>query len=154
MKRIKLFEDFNEEQRPVKRPEHENTFDPAELTGDDKKVFEAVETLCQTFYSYDNISQSFERKEMEPIITTIIDQTARGHKFPRDKQYFVFVNNFSGKGYVEIECGIDRGGNELYTENAELSSHGYPASYGEDVYTFDTRTGEIKYDKEFFKYLL
>ena len=130
-------------------------FDPyTDLSGDDRKVFDAVETMCGEFDKTPEISGMFDSNRIEPIITEIIDQTARGHEFPYDKRYYVFVNNYSGKGYVEIECGIDPNGGELNPVNPAQSSHGYPASYGESVYSYDRKTGAISYDSKFFRFVL
>jgi hypothetical protein len=146
----------NESHEPVKDPTLGRNADPYRtLKGNDLRIFEVVANMCEGFYSNPDIERAFTRKEMEPIVTTIIDQTARGHDFPKNKQYFVFVNNAFGRGYVEVECGLDRVNNDLLEAvEPEHSDHGFPASYGKDIYTYDLKTGAIKYDVDFFRQYL
>ncbi len=147
MKHIKLFENF------VKDDKHLSTFDPADLAGDDKKVYEAVESLCESLFKFEFFEKWSTTQRIDPIITEIIDQNKGGgpHDFPKEKQFYIFVNNFNGKGYKEIEGSIEVYGNsQIEVVKAEPSSHGYPASYGKSIYSYDRKTGKLEFDKEFF----
>lgn len=145
MKNLKLYEDY--------RPHADYG---SHLTGDDKKVFDAVEQFGEEFFNHEWFERRSDRSRIDPMITSIIDQNKGGgtHDFPPDKQYFVFFNNRDGKGYIEVETGIDMGGGRLVPVNPDGSSHGWPASYGEEMYSYDRKTGEIKYDREFFRWIL
>jgi hypothetical protein len=143
MKYIKIFEEYIESIGD-------------KLTGDDKKVFDVVNELCESFYNFEFFDKSAFRQRIDPIITGIIDQNQNNQakKFPNDKQFYIFINNGAdGKGYIEIETGISNSG-KFIAENAEPSSHGHPASYGKEIYSYDRKTGKVTFDKDFFSFVL
>ena len=149
MKHIKLFEAFGEGSKMVGS---ESPYD--KLYGDNKIVFDIVDGLCESLFEFEFFERYSTKNRFDPIITCIIDQNKGGgpHDFPEDKQFYIFVNNVDGVGYVEVESGIDD--YNFSARNAEPSSHGYPASYGKDIYTYDRKTGEVTYDENFFKHLI
>ena len=164
MKYLKLFEELNEEPQGEevgmrikgKGPDPWN-----DLKGDDLKVFEAADALLSEFDKEEWFEKSCYRQKMEPIITCIIDQKRSLQGGKRDskdlsKDFYIFVNNWVGKGYIEIEANIssDYGSSKFHATGVDQSSHGYPASYGYTVYEYNRKTGEITYDKEFFKVFL
>jgi hypothetical protein len=130
------------------------------LQGNDLKVFKFVTyEMGEQFYDYDWFSRSCERQRMDPIITCIIDQQLNQWGGPSclkpecrlEKELFVFLNNQDGKGYIEIEMDLTSGG---YPTNVEPSSHGWPASYGFEVYSYDMKKCEVKYCEKFFRFLI
>lgn len=132
-------------------------FDDSNLSGDDKKIYDAVNNMCDDLFEYEFFERWSTINRIDPIITSIIDQNKNGGTgdFPEDKQFFVFINNRDGNGYKELEAGIEYNGyNNLKFVNPEQSSHGWPASYGKEMYSFDRKTGKMEYDREFFKYIL
>lgn len=150
MKYVKLFENFLEENQS-------ELFDVELLQGNDKIVFDAVDMLLEDIRRKNAlISNRMDSWRMEPIITDITDQNQDGgpRDFPEDKRYFIFVNNFLGASYIEVETGIELERNMLYAYKPDFSSHGRPASYGKSVYSYNRKTGNIKYDADFFKFFL
>ena len=145
MKHIKLFENFIE--------------DPADkLTGNDLIVYNIVNNLTEDLFELEWFEKWSTRNRVDPIITSIVDQNKGGgtHDFPENKQFYIFLNDREGgKGYAELEAGIESNGyNKLTFIEPGQSSHGSPASYGETIYSYDRKTGEVKFDENFFKYLL
>ena len=160
MQHLATFQDFINENEPVKSEDHKKYPDPWQtLKGDDLKVFEAVERMVSDIKD-DWFEKTLERLRLEPICTEIMDQrrhVAGGPRRPKedfDADYYVFINNFYGKGYIELELDLDTGGDGLWPTNVQQSSHGYPASYGYTVYSYDRSKCEVNYDKDFFRHVL
>jgi hypothetical protein len=134
--------------------------DPEEvLEGDDLKVWKVISRLSDDIWDIEDIQSSLHSQRMEPIITTIIDQTKNSLGYKRSNEpgptYYIMINNYGdNKGYVEIETELNTDSYNISFENAQRSSHGYPASYGYTVFEYNKKTGKISWDKDFFQHFI
>jgi hypothetical protein len=144
MKNLKTYESFLAQAGgSIEYPNPEEV-----LEGDDLTVWNIISRLSHELNSIEEIQSSMERQQMEPIITTIIDQTNSGYDF----EYYMMVSNYGNtKGFVEIEANLKLYTSEIYFSDVRRSTHGYPTSYGHTVFEYNQKTGEISWDKDFFQ---
>ena len=152
MKNLKTFESFLAQAGGS----HEYPDPEQVLEGDDLKVWNVISSLSDYIWDIEDIQSSLHSQRMEPIITTIIDQTKNSSGSSRSNNtgptYYMMINNYGNtKGYVEIETDLQLDGDSISFENATRSSHGYPASYGYTVFEYNKKTGEISWDEDFFE---
>lgn len=153
MKNIKKFENF-EPSKPYSDP----GYNVDNLNGKNREVYEHTENIIGELYNYDFFERWCERNRVDPIITSIIDQNAtwandNPNRFPNERKYYVFINNYNGKEYIELEINFEyykgEGRYSINVTDADISNHGYPGSYGKTIYSFN-KNGEMEFDEDFW----
>lgn len=166
MKNIESFKQFEsklsnfEQHHGPAQSNHPDYSNPEDiLVNDDLKVYYFMSKLANDMlldmYEGDEekLMDYLEQRRMEPMITTIIDQSSH-----QDKQYYVFISDSWGakNTYIELESNIDWTNSRhgyAYPYDTVRSSHGYPASYGKTIFEFQPKRCTIQYDTELFKKL-
>ena len=116
----------------------ETFIEPETLPEDEKRVYDLVDNILSQLYAFDWFEKFVELYQVEPVITEIIDQGKDKFSY----KYYVFVSDYyrTNAGYLEIEMNLEYTGKEMIIVNADTSSHGYPASYGQHDRDWETNT--------------
>ena len=109
------------------------------ITIEDDINEEIQNSLLDSIEKFPHIQSIIDTWKDEIFISEIIDQNGnnRGEKFPDEKRFYVFLKAYSKKNcYIELECSMSYMNfvTDCHIETCDVSSHGYPVSYGETIY--------------------